>query len=129
MNIATAVETTPSCTVCGTSTQPVYRELYDDRYGYPDAFTLYACGKCGHMHIPTYFTPEDLGQLYTKYYPRGNFDLDNFRPEEEQRGFMSWLKGEGAAEILEGLREGERVVPATVEHLRDGQSVRMRADA
>lgn len=46
-----------------------------------------------------------------------------------KRAVKLGLKGEGAAEILEGLSEGERVVPATVEHLRDGQSVRMRADA
>ena len=47
----------------------------------------------------------------------------------KKRAVKLGLKGEGVAEILEGLREGERVVPASVERLRDGQAVRTRADA
>jgi SAM-dependent methyltransferase len=96
MNLATPVETAAPCPVCNAPTRVMYRDLYDDRYGYPDAFTLYACDACGHMHIPTHFTPEDLGKLYTQYYPRGHFDIEEFQPEEEKSGFLSWFKGDGA---------------------------------
>src|SRR6185312_12381651 len=82
--VTTPVAANVACPVCGEATQVVFKDLYDDRYGYPDAFTLYECGACGHMHIPTDFTPDDLGRLYTQYYPRGNFDLDNFQPERDR---------------------------------------------
>jgi SAM-dependent methyltransferase len=72
----------------------MFSNLYDDRYGYPDAFTLYACATCGHLHVPTGFTKDDLGRLYTQYYPRGNFDLNDFQPERERRGLIAWLDGE-----------------------------------
>jgi 2-polyprenyl-3-methyl-5-hydroxy-6-metoxy-1,4-benzoquinol methylase len=92
--VTTAVIANVACPVCGEATQVVFKDLYDDRYGYPDAFTLYECGACGHMHVPTNFTPDDLAKLYTQYYPRGNFDLDNFQPEQEKQGLMSWFEGD-----------------------------------
>src|ERR1051326_2573583 len=94
MNSASPVSSSVACPVCGGPTHVVFRDLYDDRYGYPDAFTLYECDACGHMHIPTSFSPDDLGRLYTQYYPRGNFDLDSFRPEQEKNGLKAWLNGE-----------------------------------
>lgn len=93
-------ETAPlkvSCPICRGRTELVFGGLYDDRYGYPDLFDLHRCTSCGHMHLPARFTPEDLGQLYTRYYPRGNFDIESFRAEEEKHGFFAWLCGEGAA--------------------------------
>lgn len=83
-----------SCPACRGPTHVVAEGLYDDRYGYPDAFAQFKCGTCGHLHIPTHFTPEELSRLYTQYYPRGNFDLENFRPEVEKSGFFSWLDGD-----------------------------------
>jgi len=96
MNLSAPIRSS-SCPVCGGAVRVVLDQLYDDRYGYPDAFTLHECEQCGHMHIPTNFRAEDLGRLYTGYYPRGNFDLDSFQPEQERKGLMSWLKGEHAA--------------------------------
>ena len=83
----------PLCPVCRGSVADVLGGLYDDRYGFPGAFTLYRCEACGHQHIPTNFAPADLGRLYTEYYPRGNFDLANFRPEQEAHGFSAWADG------------------------------------
>lgn len=95
MNLAAPLKV--SCPICNGDTDLVFKGLYDDRYGYPDLFDLYRCTSCGHRHIPAQFTPEDLGQLYTRYYPRGNFDIESFRAEEEQRGFRAWLTGAGAS--------------------------------
>ena len=89
--------TTAPCPVCGGATHARFQQLYDDRYGYPDAFDLLECEACGHLHLPARFTPEQLGGLYTTYYPRGNFDLDSFTPETEKAGFASWLNGDRAS--------------------------------
>ncbi len=95
MNLATPLKVT--CPICQGETELILGGLYDDRYGYPDLFDLYRCKSCGHRHIPTAFTPEDLGRLYTRYYPRGNFDIESFRAEEEKHGFSAWFAGEGAS--------------------------------
>src|SRR4051812_31466691 len=92
MNMAAPIGA--SCPVCAGPVRRALSDLYDDRYGYPGAFTLYRCGDCGHMHIPTDFAPEEIGRLYTDYYPRGNFELDSFEPEQERWGLMSWFRGE-----------------------------------
>jgi SAM-dependent methyltransferase len=93
-------QTTPIevlCPVCRGEAKIVFDGLYDDRYGYPDLFNLFRCKSCGHRHIPAHFTAEDLGQLYTRYYPRGNFDIESFRAEEEKHGFIAWFAGERAS--------------------------------
>jgi SAM-dependent methyltransferase len=94
MNIAAVENIALPCPACRAPTDIVAEGLYDDRYGYPDMFALFRCKACGHQHIPTNFTPDDLGRLYTQYYPRGNFDLKNFRPEVEKSGLRSWLNGD-----------------------------------
>jgi 2-polyprenyl-3-methyl-5-hydroxy-6-metoxy-1,4-benzoquinol methylase len=97
MKLVSPIDAVICCPACRGPAHCVFSDLYDDRYGYPDVFTLYECERCGHMHIPTNFRPEDLGRLYTDYYPRGNFDIQSFRPEQEAGGLVSWLKGEHAA--------------------------------
>jgi len=95
MNLATPLKV--RCPVCQGDTRVVFGGLYDDRYGYPDLFDLHRCTSCGHRHVPAQFSTEDLGQLYTRYYPRGSFDIESFRAEEERRGFLAWLSGEQAS--------------------------------
>jgi SAM-dependent methyltransferase len=46
------------------------------------------------LHIPTHFQPDDLGRLYTDYYPRGNFDVESFQAYPETKGFAAWLNGD-----------------------------------
>lgn len=82
-----------ACPACQGDCTLSRQGLYDDRYGYPDLFDLYRCGACGHRHIHARFTPEDLGNLYTRYYPRADFNIDDFRAEEEKEGFQAWLIG------------------------------------
>ena len=85
------------CPICSEATKIAFRGLYDDRYGYPDRFDLHRCGSCGHMHIAAQFSPQQLGELYTRYYPRGAFDIESFRAEEEKSGYGAWLRGEQAS--------------------------------
>lgn len=98
MNLAARIDAAPACPVCRGRVRGLFEGLYDDRYGYPDLFTLYRCVDCGHMHIPTNFGPEQLGRLYTDYYPRGDFKFEHFRPEQQATGFPGWADGlRGAA--------------------------------
>lgn len=95
MNISAPVAVI--CPVCQGRTELAFTGLYDDRYGYPDLFDLRRCTSCGHMHIPAKFRTEELGELYTRYYPRGGFDVESFAPEQEKTGFSAWLSGERAS--------------------------------
>jgi 2-polyprenyl-3-methyl-5-hydroxy-6-metoxy-1,4-benzoquinol methylase len=83
--------------VCDGDTGVLHEDLYDDRYGYPGRFAIRRCGHCGHKHLAAAFTSEELGRLYSNFYPRSTFDLDSFRPYQETRGFRSWLNGERAS--------------------------------
>ncbi len=66
---------------------------YDDRYGYPGKFSLMCCRECSHTFLEHDFTPEQLTDLYSNYYPRSNFDLDAYQPYREETGFSAWLDG------------------------------------
>jgi SAM-dependent methyltransferase len=68
--------------------------MYDDRYGYPELFSIHQCATCGHMHLPARFSDRELTELYTKYYPRGSYSLAQHRTPAEARGIGSWLRGE-----------------------------------
>lgn len=94
MDLSNPVAVALPCPVCRAPTRARLRDLYDDRYGYPGLFTLQQCDSCGHLHIPAAFTPEELGRLYTGYYPRGDFVLESFNAEQERHGFWSWLDGD-----------------------------------
>ncbi|MCB0414536.1 MAG: class I SAM-dependent methyltransferase [Bdellovibrionales bacterium] len=86
------------CPVCGAKEiKMVYKDLYDDRYGYPDLFDLRECAQCGHKFVQNHFKNEDLELLYTKYYPRSKYDISDYRPFEEIKGFRGWFNGEKRA--------------------------------
>jgi 2-polyprenyl-3-methyl-5-hydroxy-6-metoxy-1,4-benzoquinol methylase len=82
-----------TCHICGNNAGSKYT-LYDDRYGYPGLFEIAECFGCGHKFLLGDFTPELLKKLYTDYYPRSTFSLDQYRPAREVKGFLSWLNGD-----------------------------------
>jgi 2-polyprenyl-3-methyl-5-hydroxy-6-metoxy-1,4-benzoquinol methylase len=82
------------CPICNSSSNSFYTEVYDDRYGYPGRFKLYKCNDCQHVYLDEKFDSETLTSLYTDYYPRSNFNINNFKPRKEIKGFGSWFKGE-----------------------------------
>ena len=81
------------CPICAASTANFRPDLYDDRYGYPDQFALMRCKNCGHAFLGCDFTPDQLTALYTDYYPRKTFDLDQCKPHAEKSGSKAWLDG------------------------------------
>lgn len=81
------------CVICsGTAVLPGYR-LYDDRYGFPGEFRLLACRSCGHRFLAGDTLPQDLSDLYTKYYPRSTFTEEQDRPLANAEGLSSWWNG------------------------------------
>lgn len=81
-----------NCIICNNSLSK-FKTLYDDRFGYPGMFTILACEACGHKSLDAEFSPEELGKMYTEYYPRAQYSLENFTPHTEQKGFRAWLDG------------------------------------
>ncbi len=85
------------CPVCGSPDVSSVTTLFDDRYGYPGSFPLLHCHKCTHSFLRAAFSSEQLGELYSKYYPRSSFDITNYRPAAQHGGFVTWLDGKKSA--------------------------------
>lgn len=81
------------CFACSSDGLDKLYLLFDDRYGYPGKFSLMRCRVCDHAFLQHDFTPEQLTDLYSNYYPRSNFNLDSYRPHREETGFLAWLDG------------------------------------
>lgn len=86
-----------ACPVCGAATELRYDRMYDDRYGYPGLFEVRRCTSCGHCHTAAEFTAAGLSDLYTRYYPRSAFQLDDYRVPSESHGIGAWWSGERCA--------------------------------
>ena len=80
------------CNICAKEANFKYK-LYDDRYGYPNTFSLFQCLSCKHKFIEHEFSSNDLGDLYTNYYPRSEFSIEDYKPLSYKKSFKSWLDG------------------------------------
>ena len=58
------------CPVCNSKEQIPTSNIFDDRYGCPEMFNLMCCVNCGHMMTSPAVQEEQLGALYSTYYPR-----------------------------------------------------------
>jgi len=58
------------CPVCASTEHTSIRSVFDDRYGCPDMFSLVSCNVCGHLMTSPALVEEELGGLYSTYYPR-----------------------------------------------------------
>lgn len=58
------------CPVCASTEHTSIRPVFDDRYGCPDMFSLVRCNVCGHLMTSPALAEEELGGLYSTYYPR-----------------------------------------------------------
>lgn len=81
------------CPICETKGFKI-NEIYDDRYGFPGYFNLLECHGCGHKVLEGDFSKEFLSKLYTTYYPRSTFKLEDFKLYEEVSGLIAWFNGE-----------------------------------
>lgn len=85
------------CPICNSTTIVKKNELFDDRYAYPGKFNLLECSKCHHKFLEAHFSAEQLSELYSDYYPRSAFDIENFKPHQEAHGFFVWFNGNKAS--------------------------------
>jgi len=81
------------CCVCEKDHILLLYSLYDDRYGYPGCFNLMHCTSCGHLFLDEKFSPDQLADLYSNYYPRSSFDIETYKFHKETSGFFSWFDG------------------------------------
>lgn len=81
------------CPICDYQSISFYNQSYDDRYGYPGCFDLYKCTNCRHIFLNSRFSDDEITDLYTNYYPRSDFNVNNIVQSRELKGLSSWLKG------------------------------------
>ena len=82
------------CPICHSDKTKFLFEGWDLSFGYPDSAFVYQCCECGHLFVAGELTPEQLTDMYTNYYPRANFNVDDYEPHKEKSGFLYWLDGE-----------------------------------
>lgn len=97
-----------NCPICGGRTNS-QRYLYDDRYGYSGIFLVWKCNHCSHVFLDCDFTPIQLTELYTNYYPRKTFDVEQYKPHVEKVGLVAWFNGLNSA-AFRGVPKGVRVL-------------------
>jgi SAM-dependent methyltransferase len=68
--------------------------LFDDRYAYQGSYDLLKCVTCGHLCLDKRFSGKELCELYTEYYPRKEFRVEDYAPAKQAKGFSGWLQGE-----------------------------------
>jgi 2-polyprenyl-3-methyl-5-hydroxy-6-metoxy-1,4-benzoquinol methylase len=83
------------CPICGSSTVVHLYDLWDDRFGQPDAYPLRICEACEFAFLGTIVSADEVGRLYAKYYPRPGQDAA--KPVRCSDGllarFARWLDG------------------------------------
>lgn len=84
------------CPLCRNGTA-LERSLYDDRYGYAGRFQLRRCMKCGHRHVDAQMSDQQIGGLYTRYYPRASFEPEKWSPACEAPAGVTWWRGLAAS--------------------------------
>jgi len=87
-----------SCPICSGVIDEVYGEMIDDRYGYPGKFSIYHCADCQHMTLHPKLTEGEIGEIYSKYYPRKSFSGKSIRAHVDSElgpysPFKRWING------------------------------------
>lgn len=72
--------------------------MSDDRYGYPGQFSLFKCRSCESMTVYPKLSKDEIGEIYSKYYPRKNFSPEAIRNavDSDLRRYSwltRWIKG------------------------------------
>lgn len=73
-----------NCSVCGSSKLEKVREIFDDRYGQPDLFSIIECGQCNHLMTSPRIEELSLGSLYGAYYPRKYTNTDDISASSKE---------------------------------------------
>ena len=85
------------CPICNADKIEKIQVLFDDRYAYRGKFDLLECLDCKHKFLDAKFSDEELSELYSKYYPRSSFNVNDYQQFQESNGVLSWFKGHKAS--------------------------------
>ena len=105
------------CKICNGKTKIKYEGLYDDRHGYPGKFDLLECTNCGFMQTVPELNKDQISNIYSKYYPRQDINIESVRmagknmlsiKEIKKRGLIGTCcldtkKGEKVLDIGSGI--------------------------
>jgi SAM-dependent methyltransferase len=85
------------CKNCGGEVKLEYKNLFDNRHGYPGKFDIYRCLKCGFRHTVPELKQQQISKIYSQYYPRQNITADQILRQSKIKISRSgiWLKGLG----------------------------------
>jgi SAM-dependent methyltransferase len=87
------LEMNPKCLICDGAVKSI-DELYDDRYSYPTKFSLLECMQCKHKFLEHRFDDDDIGDLYTNFYPRSSYnENDLVTPKIGKNAILDWWGG------------------------------------
>lgn len=86
-----------NCPICTSSRNTSISDIFDARYGYPKVFSIYQCQQCDHQFLEHNFSSGDLEDLYTNYYPRSKFSIEDYVPLAKNNNFRSWFNGDRRA--------------------------------
>lgn len=67
------------CKICGDKLDIWFKKLFDDRHGYPGKFDVYKCRSCGFGQTIPQLTENKIAEIYSKYYPWKNTDVENVK--------------------------------------------------
>lgn len=90
--------TIKNCPICKGEIKSVHRHMIDDRYGYPGKFSIYQCVACQHMSLYPKLTEGEIGEIYSKFYPRKKFSGKSIRSSVDfelgpYSTFNRWIRG------------------------------------
>ncbi|MFH1457238.1 MAG: class I SAM-dependent methyltransferase [Patescibacteria group bacterium] len=68
-----------NCKICKSESKLLYKDIKDDRYGYPGNFSIYQCQNCNFGQIDSWLSEKKYDELYTKYYPRKKINPENVK--------------------------------------------------
>jgi SAM-dependent methyltransferase len=81
------------CLICNGAVKST-DDLYDDRYAYPTKYDLLECSQCKHKFLEHSFDDDDIGDLYTKYYPRSSYNENDLAtPKRGNNVILDWWSG------------------------------------
>jgi 2-polyprenyl-3-methyl-5-hydroxy-6-metoxy-1,4-benzoquinol methylase len=74
--MTTIESSSQTCKICSAKMECDYKDIYDDRYGYPKTYSLLKCESCGHATVSPELTSNEISTLYTEYYPRKEMPIE-----------------------------------------------------
>lgn len=76
------------CKICQDKLEMKFRKMFDNRHGYPGHFNIYECCACGFMQTEPQLAGRLLTQIYSKYYPRRDANIETVR--QAGKNIPSW---------------------------------------